>query len=780
MLIAFRHLWPPAVLLAVAPLRGQELPGALPIKALLTAPTLGPVGEPSFAPDGTSLAYTVIDNNRKPTFDDALSYRTGVPWYALGADIWILGITGDVPRNLTQGRGNNWAPSWSPDGRGVAFLSDRSSTGPGGQAHLWMWERASDKLRQISDLPVMDPGGRLGGIEWLVDGRTVVVKTYPEGMSSAAYAELIMGGSREKLVLRDSVATVRVFRFDPAGPDSVPRTDQNNLTRLLGELALVNVETGEVRRVSGSARICSYALSPNRRLLAWTAATRFAGPGSQHILADLVVHDLETGGSRKLASEARLGYGYPNFPLFTWSPTSRAIAYRTEGSGMPDEVYAVSVQGGAPRRLAEGPAVEEFHVDTRPLWDRAGRQLYFVRSGRLWRAAADGAGSVVVVDALHLRLRLIQHGGKVWSPSGGSTATVFTMNTRSKRAGLARVDLDSGRLTQLHEEQKAYSITARGPAVTPDGRNVVYAAEDPRSSPNLWLASGDGSSMPRQLSRIATELARYGGSKGEVIEWRDLDGDTLRGALIYPTTYHPSARYPLVVKIYGGTDVSDDLNRFGFATTTVENLQIFASRGYAVLLADSRLRVGTPMIDLLKSVMPGVDRVVEMGIADPARIGLMGHSYGGYGTLGLIVQSRRFSAAIMRAGFGDLIGAYGQLSPDGTNYMLPWAERGQGRMGGTPWQFRERYIENSPIFYLDRVETPLLIVHGSKDLVPFLAEQVFTGLRRLGKPVEYASYLGEDHWEGHWSRPNQFDYLRRIVAWFDRYLKAASRGRQRD
>ena len=223
----------------------------------------------------------------------------------------------------------------------------------------------------------------------------------------------------------------------------------------------------------------------------------------------------------------------------------------------------------------------------------------------------------------------------------------------------------------------------------------------------------------------------------------------------------------------GGSSISNDLNRFGYASAAVENLQIYSTRGYAVLLADSKLNIGTPMVDLMKSVMPGIDKAIALGVADPERIGGTGHSYGGYSSLALIAQSPRFNVVVMRAGMGDLIGGYGQLAPDGTNYGLAWAESGQGRMGGSPWEFRERYLENSPIFYLDRVKTPLLIIHGEKDdAVPvYLADEVFTSLRRLGKAVTYVRYPGENHWEGSWSYDDQLDALKRQIGWFDRYLK---------
>jgi dipeptidyl aminopeptidase/acylaminoacyl peptidase len=154
----------------------------------------------------------------------------------------------------------------------------------------------------------------------------------------------------------------------------------------------------------------------------------------------------------------------------------------------------------------------------------------------------------------------------------------------------------------------------------------------------------------------------------------------------------------------------------------------------------------------------------------------MGRSYGGYNTLSLIVQTKRFKAAIDVDGYGNLIGAYGQMGSDGTAFLESTSEEGQGLMGGTPWEFRDRYIENSPIFYLNRIETPLLIVHGSDDdaIAPFLGDEVFVGLRRLGKQATYAKYQGEGHDPEAWSYANQLDFCNRVIAWFDKYLKAST------
>jgi dipeptidyl aminopeptidase/acylaminoacyl peptidase len=141
--------------------------------------------------------------------------------------------------------------------------------------------------------------------------------------------------------------------------------------------------------------------------------------------------------------------------------------------------------------------------------------------------------------------------------------------------------------------------------------------------------------------------------------------------------------------------------------------------------------------------------------------------------LSLIVQTKMFKAVVAADGYGSIMGQYGEMGKDGSTYAVSVEEQGQGLMGGPPWQFRERYIENSPVFYLDRVETPLLLVHGAEDnaVASFLADEVFVGLRRLGKEVVYAKYQKESHDPQVWSYENRLDYARRVIAWFDEHLK---------
>jgi dipeptidyl aminopeptidase/acylaminoacyl peptidase len=290
--------------------------------------------------------------------------------------------------------------------------------------------------------------------------------------------------------------------------------------------------------------------------------------------------------------------------------------------------------------------------------------------------------------------------------------------------------------------------------------------------PDIWLASADFHS-PRQLTHLNPELDKYRMGRSRLLEWRSADGELLHGALLLPAGYEAGKRYPLIVMVYGGLHLSNELNEFGGGQILALNIQLFATRGYVVLLPDAPQHLGTPMADLAKTILPGVERVVETGVADSSRVGVMGQSYGGYTTLALLVQTNRFAAAAMVDGFGDLLGMYGEMTEDGTGYGVAWSEERQGLMGGSPWQHRDRYIENSPIFYLDRVETPLLIAHGSADVsvAPFLGDEVFVALRRLGKEVEYAKYEGEGHSPLTWSHVNYYDLCARLIDWFDKYLK---------
>jgi dipeptidyl aminopeptidase/acylaminoacyl peptidase len=276
----------------------------------------------------------------------------------------------------------------------------------------------------------------------------------------------------------------------------------------------------------------------------------------------------------------------------------------------------------------------------------------------------------------------------------------------------------------------------------------------------------------RQVTHAAAAIEgnRFGESR--LIEWRTPSGEPRRGTLLLPAGYSKGKRYPLVVYPYPTDYRSNDVNVFGVTGTGTENMQLLATRGFAVLAPDmppfdlkNQMRAMAPII------ISGIDRIIELGVADSTRVGIIGHSWGGYTVISMIAQSPRFRAAVARGGMADKVASYGIVHQSGYAAGAILQER---MLGGTMWEVRDRYIDNSPIWLLDKVHTPLLIVHGEAETtVPiFLANQVFAGLQRLGREVEFAWYAGENHNESLWTYANQRDYLRRMIGWFETHLKA--------
>jgi dipeptidyl aminopeptidase/acylaminoacyl peptidase len=200
-------------------------------------------------------------------------------------------------------------------------------------------------------------------------------------------------------------------------------------------------------------------------------------------------------------------------------------------------------------------------------------------------------------------------------------------------------------------------------------------------------------------------------------------------------------------------------------------MQLLATRGFAVLAPDvAPFDFKNQMRELASIIQRAVDRAIELGVADSTRLGIMGQSWGGYTTLAMIAQTDRFGAAVMRGGSGDQVSTTATLQAGGFAFGMQLTEL---YFGATAWEQPELYHRNSPIYLLDRVHTPLLILHGEAETtVPiFLADQVFAGLQRLGREVEFARYADESHNEARWSHANQRDLSTRMIGWFESHLK---------
>ncbi len=743
---------------------------AIPVEDMLRTRAIGEYSEPSFSHDGRWLAYVVRDNQQTRIGADVGPRSLG----GVGGDVVVLNVESGEVQNLTHGKGDNWGAVWSPNGQMLAFFSDRDG---GDSARIWMWDRRTGRLREVARITVW-----LAGMQWTPDSKQILVTGPPrriKGEQSVAIA-----GAQDTDGVRDRARTasptVARYSFSPehggAGPAST--SDPWSLDAYTGSLMLIGVDHGIVRSLIDRQRISAFALSRDGLHVAYTSPVRFERPGSQQVLWDLKSIDLASGDDVVVAHDIRLvGRG----GAFSWSPDGEALAYQVGGmEERANDCYVVTLRDKQPQKLALASPHSDTGRETRaleaPLW-HGPHEMVFLRRGTLWRGAVNhGTATQIATVADRKIVQLVaRRPNELWADPADSGATVvLTSDPAGKQDGFYRIDLATGRSTPLLERGQCYSCASQIQSVvaSPDGRQLLYFAEDASHPNDLWLTDA-AFRTPRRLTQLNPQFDHVALGSARLIDWLGLDGDTLHGALLLPSEYRAGTRYPLIVYVYGGAYLSNRFDGFGLAGRGPFNMQMFATRGYAVLLPDAPQHAGTPMVDLAKTILPGVNKVIEMGIADPARLGVMGHSYGGYTTLSLIVQTPRFKAAVAVDGLGDLLSTYGQMDSSGAAFGTSIAEAGQGLLRGTPWQVRDRYIENSPIVYLDRVETPVLLIHGAADqtVAPFLSDEVFVGLRRLGKEVEYLKYRGEDHVPSSWGYANQVDYCRRLVAWFDDHLK---------
>jgi dipeptidyl aminopeptidase/acylaminoacyl peptidase len=235
--------------------------------------------------------------------------------------------------------------------------------------------------------------------------------------------------------------------------------------------------------------------------------------------------------------------------------------------------------------------------------------------------------------------------------------------------------------------------------------------------------------------------------------------------LYYPVDYQPGKAYPTVFEVY--ETMFDD--RFGGLVAYLN------ANGYVVAMPSVHLEMGWPVEAWKKGVTAAANKLIERGIADSARLGVEGTSYGGYATNLLVTQTNRFKAAVNISGKTDMISFYTDSPRLGVrNIFAP--EGQQDRLGGTFWQMPLRYLEHSAVYYADRITTPLMLVTGWQDPnVPARTTmEMYYALRRLGRNVVWVNYIDSGHGTPHTRESDFRDYHTRILGWFDKYLKAGN------
>jgi dipeptidyl aminopeptidase/acylaminoacyl peptidase len=406
----------------------------------------------------------------------------------------------------------------------------------------------------------------------------------------------------------------------------------------------------------------------------------------------------------------------------------------------------------------------------------------------LWEIApSDGAWRELGADLGRQFMGIVHENGgyQVWHPDDGDAVVAQTWRADTKQEGFARLPVDGADSDMILEEDRWYGGIVLGGlarfSVDVTGRSIVHVAEDATHAPDIWLTALGRQGRPsdgvirRRVTDLNPQLASVAFGETRGVRWGRADGRTAEGVLLLPSDYDPVTPCPTIAWVYSGQTWGNVRNWVGAGGDEWFNMQILASAGYAVSLPGLP-HPELPMQGLPELVEPSIDRIVALGYADPERMGVMGHSYGGYNVLSLIALTDRFQAAVASApGICNLVSLYGSLDASGGSRCIDYIEDGQGAMEAPLWADRDRYIDNSPVFFLDRVGTPLLLIKGTLDNFPMSqTDEVFSGLRRLGKPVTYVRYAGEGHWPGTWRHANVVDSWTRVLTWFREHL--GSRG----
>lgn len=480
---------------------------------------------------------------------------------------------------------------------------------------------------------------------------------------------------------------------------------------------LIDPGTGEAEQFLTQQRFGA-ALSPNGRYAAWFDGT------------DWNIRDIPNGEIKNLTS-------------------SIGVPFADEDNDRPQPSGSYGIAGWTD------------DDDAVLIYDKYDIWQFDTGSGEFF-SVTDGKGRE---ENRIFRIRNLPPDEETFDPEETLLLTMY--HDQNKNFGFYEARTGRAGVTRLLEEEKKFSITA----LAEDDDAILFTQETYQEYPNLWVAEDHRFRNPVQVSDLHTGLTdTYAWGHAELIDWLNVDGETVQGVLIYPGDYDPEERYPVFIYYY--ERYSQRLYDFDVPVTNHRpNLAQYTSDGYAVFLPDVWYDIPVPGYSATKNLVPGVQKLVEMGVADPDAIGLHGHSWSGYQTAFVVTQTDIFAAAVAGAPVSNMTSAYGGIRWGSGMARQFQYEQTQSRLGVSLWENMNPYIENSPLFYADRINTPLMLQHGdADDAVPWYQSiELYLALRRLGKESVFLHYYGEPHHLRKYA--NRLDYAIKMKEYMDHYLK---------
>lgn len=735
----------------------------------------GPQAAPRRGTPGTTLVLRDLRSGQEVRIEEVTAFAMddSARWLAYTVTSREAENDGAFLRNLSTGAvttllggsGAYAALTFDRAGRQLAFLSDREDTNR---------DKPKHRLYHAA-----------------LQGNTVRVTTIVTPDSAAAGMQLATGGVS---FVRDGSALR--FGFSPVPPDSIPadvlaegavydlwhwqdpvlQPQQQIQARQAATRAHAMLYRIAARRIArlGNDTLTSVNVSDDGRVAVATTNLPYAieamwGEGGN----DVYLIDVATG-VRTLVVQRLSGGGFGGGVQV--SPGSRYLTWYSDGHWHARDMATGRVVNMTAAVNGVSFAQETWDTPSTPSsWGQAGwtaNDRSFLVNDRydVWELDPAGQRAPRNLTDGHGRqnnitYRLVRTDTEERHLDPAQPALFRAFHNHSKQSGFA-----SGRLDRVAAPSRIVmdDVNFGTPQKAKGADMFLVTRSTFRDFPNLWA----GASLDR-LARISDanpQQREFRWGTAELVEWRSDDNEPLQGILYKPDDFDPSRQYPMVVYFY--EKLSDNLHNYNmtYPRNTTQPTW-YVSNGYLVFFPDINYGTGYPGPDALKSVVPGVQSLIAKGFVDPHAVGVAGQSWGGYQIAHMITRSNIFRAAMAGAPVANMTSAYGGIRWASGLARAFQYERTQSRIGGSIWEYPLRFLENSPLFHADRIQTPLLMMHNDNDgAVPwYQGIEMFVAMRRLGKEVYMVNYNGDEH--NPTKRANQADIALKTMEFFDHHLR---------
>jgi dienelactone hydrolase len=726
--------------------------------------SLGNVGEFSFDDDGKFLAYTVTAPQK------------------LGNGVMLFDVAKGETQTLVSATADFDNMSWNADGTGLSVLRGDK---PGSMKHR------SNVLLAWSGIGAGTPKAfTYDATKDASFPKGFVLSEYSAPRWSADGSRFFVGIKQQEneIPAADSTrANVDVWHWRDVQAQSVQIQQIAQLRRATLP-GVVFTATGKfVKLGTDSMRTVTIAANSNVGVGRDDAAYRgeIAWGGSR---ADFYKVDVNTGARTLIDKSLSRTFGT--------SPDSKWYLYLKNR-----QVRAFSLESGAVTTLdaTQLPLKSYVNEDDDHAyevsiwgvggWTRDGKSVLLYDKYDIWSAPLDGGKATNITQgvgrAQQIQFRITRFaagggGGRGGGGRGGGGAaadsdgvdmtkaiTLSAYGDRTKKSGYWQVTPGQAPKEIIWADK---NIGAVQKAANAD--RMLFTQQDYNEFPNVW-ATNTAFASPKQMTDAMPNFAKdYAWAAGRIlVNYTDSKGHKLQGTLMLPAGYEPGKKYPMLVEFYE----LRSQNHHNFSQPGYSNspqLSTYASNGYLVLEPDVVYEIGRPGTSSVDCITAAVKKVIELGYADPKRVGLHGHSWSGYQSSYIVTQTDMFAAVVTGAPPTNLLSFYNELYKSSGTVQQGITTVGQVRMGAnvTPFNNSKLYMDQSPIFHVDKIRTPFMILHGMEDGAVDYVEglQFFNAARAAGKQVILLSYPGEAH--NLTNRDNQKDFTIRMKQYFDHYL----------